>query len=667
MSTVQQNAKQPPVTPAPLGATQNSEAAGREPGVNDRCLAAILESMTEACFALDAGWRYSYVNRQWEKFYGRSGEEVLGREIFDLFPGLAGTVHEEQFLRVMHDRIAVNYEAVSPVIGRWLEVRAFPAANGGVSVFLLDITERRQTDVALRASEERLRRLLNVLPVAVVTCDAAGALTFYNQRAADLWGQEPTLGDETHRFFAAPRLLRSDGSPLPNEQSAIVESIRTGESFRNEEMIIERADGTRIPILANIDPLRDERGMVVGAINAFADNTARKIAEAALREAKEAAEAASKAKDDFLATLSHELRTPLNPVLLIASEAERDQTLPAAAREDFSAIRRNVELEACLIDDLLDMTRITTGKLRINVGPLPLHEILVSTLEMFRGDFAAKRITLCTDWAAKRDVIIGDAVRLQQVVSNVIRNALKFTPFDGWIKVSSRIEPPAAPSEPHERKVERLLVEIADSGIGIASEELCRIFDAFSQGAAGHQIGGLGLGLAISRHMMELHGGTIEASSAGPGAGAIFTIALPLAPRAIQRAQHAPPGSPARLHALRILVLEDHEATRSALERLLLRRGHTVRCAGTIASGREMLAAGCFDLLLADRGLPDGDSCELMRELTRRGGIVGIALSGYGRPHDLIEGARAGFLAHLTKPIDVNELDAVMAAHFQRG
>ena len=381
--------------------------------------------------------------------------------------------------------------------------------------------------------------------------------------------------------------------------------------------------------------------------------------------------AASRAKDDFLAALSHELRTPLSPVLLAASDAAGDAGLSAETRAEFEMIRRNVELEARLIDDLLDLTRISRGKLALDRVGINVHDVLREAVGTVRADAERKQIELALDFGATESVVVGDSVRLQQVFWNVLKNAVKFTAEGGKITVKTFTQDRA------------MVVKVIDTGIGLNAGEIARVFDAFSQGdhAAGggsHRFGGLGLGLAISRMLMEMHKGTIRAESAGPGRGSTFIIELPLAPP-VAGADAAPVGVPPeksltdeaaepRGKSVSILLVEDHEPTRATLAKLLRRRDYQVATAGTVAEARA--AAGGngkkFDLLITDIGLPDGNGYELMVELRRHfKGLKGIALTGYGMEQDLARSEAAGFAEHLTKPVRMESLEKALAVLYQ--
>jgi Signal transduction histidine kinase len=385
---------------------------------------------------------------------------------------------------------------------------------------------------------------------------------------------------------------------------------------------------------------------------------------AALRLAHAEAERAGRAKDDFLAALSHELRTPLNPVLLIASEAANNPAFSAEARAHFSTIRKNVELEARLIDDLLDLTRIMRGKLTLSLRPRDVHAILRDALANVQSDIEQKELTSVLNLAPGLHHVRADDVRLQQVFWNILKNAVKFTNAPGAIHISSEISP----------EKNTIAIAIRDTGIGLTREEMSRVFDAFSQGnhAVGghsHRFGGLGLGLTISRSLVEHHEGKICVRSDGPGCGATFIVELPLASaHADDKGESFPPAedttppmmSTSAIH--HVLLVEDHEPTRRTLETLLRRRRFEVASAPTIAAARALAATRQFDLLISDIGLPDGSGFDLMKELKELYDLRGIALTGYGMEEDITRSQRSGFALHLTKPIQVQLLDRALAS-----
>jgi CheY-like chemotaxis protein len=371
-----------------------------------------------------------------------------------------------------------------------------------------------------------------------------------------------------------------------------------------------------------------------------------------LRDAKEQAEEANRAKDHFLAVLSHELRTPLTPVLASVQALQSESAVAEDLAPLLDIIRRNVELEARLIDDLLDLTRIERGKLQLNSEVVDVAALLENVLDICAPEIAAKRLIVTTDLRAPQHHVQGDSARLQQVFWNLIKNAVKFTPEGGEVTIAASNDTTG-----------RLGVTIADTGIGIAPDFLLRIFNAFEQGerTINKRFGGLGLGLAISRTLVDLHGGHLTAASDGEGRGASFTVDLPTVPRADLpgRDQESPVEGARSGRGVKVLLVEDHIDTRNVMRMFLEQRGYDVRVADGVTSA---LAAADepFDLLISDIGLPDGSGLDLIRALSARGPVKGIALSGFGMDADLQRSREAGFLRHLTKPVNGAVLQEVI-------
>jgi signal transduction histidine kinase/CheY-like chemotaxis protein len=362
------------------------------------------------------------------------------------------------------------------------------------------------------------------------------------------------------------------------------------------------------------------------------------------------ADAANSAKDRFLAVLSHELRTPLSPVVMSLAAMEEHPGLPASLRDDVALIRRNIDLEVKLIDDLLDMSRVTNGKLHLQRRSTAVHDLLRHVFQICAKDLEAKQIAFISELSARQDQVMADPARLQQVFWNLLKNAIRFTPQNGSITVRTL-----------NLFDGRLVIEVKDTGIGIAAALLPKIFDAFEQEnalAAGQ--GGLGLGLAISKTLVDLHGGTIQASSAGRNQGACFTVTLALTQQAAEDPGSAAAAAVPAQGRRHLLIVEDHLDTAEVLARLLQSSGYIVATAGSVAEALEAAAAVPFDLLISDIGLPDASGLDLMRQVRERYGIPGIALSGYGMEEDIRKSQEAGFLDHITKPVNLDHLRAVI-------
>jgi len=367
----------------------------------------------------------------------------------------------------------------------------------------------------------------------------------------------------------------------------------------------------------------------------------------AAQKARAESERANQAKDSFLAMLSHELRTPLTPVLTSVLALEQTDGLRDDVRASLQMIRRNVELEARLIDDLLDLTRISKGKVQLSLEEVDAHVLLRNALEICQADIDKKQLSLETDFAAEKVSLEADPARLQQIFWNLIKNAVKFTPEGGRLNIRTANE---------ERQ---LRVQVSDTGMGIDAETLPKIFNAFEQGDRS-RLGGLGLGLAISKALVETHSGQLTAESPGKNQGATFTATFPMAERNAGISPDARPAEPAVRKAMRVLLVEDHEDTNRSLTQLLRRRGYHVQAAHSVESALQAAAHERFDVLVSDIGLPDGSGIQLMEKLKSDHQIFGIALTGFGMEDDLRRSHEVGFQHHLVKPVDLNKLDALI-------
>ncbi|HEX3625734.1 MAG TPA: PAS domain S-box protein [Verrucomicrobiae bacterium] len=504
-----------------------------------------------------------------------------------------------------------------------------------------DITEFKQ----MMGVHRWLAAIVESTDDAIIGKDLAGRIISCNRGASELYGypREELVGQPI-TILSPPE--------LQNEEKKINDRLRLGSKVEHYETMRRRKDGTLVPVSLTISPIRDAGGKIIGASNIARDITERKNYAQKLEASLEREKAANRAKDDFLAALSHELRTPLNPVLLLASDGVRNVDFAPQARMDFDTIRKNIELEARLIDDMLDLTRITRGKLTLDAKPVDIHVALHDATGTVRADVDSKKIELDLKLNVKRPIVCGDAVRLRQIFWNVLKNAVKFTPEGGRIAVETRSLPG-----------DKLVISIVDTGIGMEAKELERVFGAFAQGT--HHFGGLGLGLAISRALVELHAGSIHAESAGKGKGATFSIELPVAtdlkqcdpPNVSVPPPETRPAKKLPARDIRILLVEDHEPTRESLTHLLSRRNYKVTPVGSLAEARSVAGKKKFNLLISDIGLPDGNGCDLMEEMRKNSHLKGIALTGYGMEQDVSRSYAAGFVAHLTKPVRMESLD----------
>jgi len=616
--------------------------------------AAIVDSSDDAIVSKNLDGIVTSWNAGAERLFGYSAAEMTGQPILRLIPPdrreeetmILGRLragerieHYETIRRTKDGRDVFVSLTVSPV-------RDASGTITGASKIARDITPRKVFDAKLLASETLKSAILNTSLDGFIVMNHEGRIDDWNPAATRIFGftRDEAIGRLLTDIIVPERLREA-------HRNGLARYVATRESRilgRRYEMPGLRADGTEFPCEISISLIPGtEPPLFAGYLR---DITERKQAEAALEMARQQADAASRAKDEFLAALSHELRTPLTPVLMLSASMEHADELPQSVRDDFAMIRKNVELEARIIDDLLDLTRITQGKLALHFEQVDPQRLITDTIEILLSEIDGKKINVAVNFAAARHHVRADAVRLQQVLWNIIKNAVKFTPEGGSITVST------------ENAGDHWKVSVADTGLGITAEELPRIFDAWAQGDAGAapRFGGLGLGLSISMHIVRHHDGRLWAESAGRGQGAVFHLEFPLSSPALPAPDQPAEAPPPPLPALRILLVEDHQASRETLARLLVRRGHTVETAGSIAQALAVAAAGSFDLVISDLGLPDGRGHELMRALRRDFGLRGIALSGYGMQSDIAQSNEAGFDEHLTKPVSLPLLEAAL-------
>lgn len=544
---------------------------------------------------------------------------------------------------------------------RWVLAHGVPRTQGGEFVGFIgtciDITTRKEAEAAARTSELHMRLVTDHASVCLCQIDRDHRFKFANRAYAARYGRKPeeVVGRHLSEIIGAEPYALA----LP-----WIDATFAGER-QDFEIELPYTDLGRRWVHLVYVPERSLDGDVVGLVSVITDTTERRRAELELERARDEAVAASRAKDDFLAALSHELRTPLSPVLLVASDAAENPNLPAAVRADFETIRKNVELEARLIDDLLDLTRITRGKLTLDLAPVEVHAVLRDAIATVQSEISAKQLSLETKLVPDDSLVWGDPVRLQQVFWNVLKNAVKFTDTNGKITVAT------------ERVADEglLRVEITDTGIGMTPGEIARVFEAFAQGdhaSAGgsHRFGGLGLGLAISRKVVELHAGRISVTSPGRNLGCCFRIELPLAAKPQVAADEPaeppllrksiPPFVEGKQSRGSILLVEDHAPTRATVELLLARRGYRVISVGSIDAARKAAEKEKLHLVISDIGLPDGSGLDLMADLKQRFGLKGIALSGYGMDDDVNRSHSSGFVVHLIKPVRVQALDEAL-------
>ena len=526
-------------------------------------------------------------------------------------------------------------------------------------------------EVALRDSEARYRELVESLPVAFYATDGHGRLALYNEAAVTLWGRAPAIGDD--RWCGSWKMYALDGTPMPLDECPMALTIRDGAQLQGTEAIVERPDGTRRSVLVYPRVFKDASGRVYGAVNAMVDITDRKAVEAALAAAKDdlarqveelthlhaRVSDADQRKDVFLATLAHELRNPLTPIRNAMHVIRLAGDNRAAVAQTRGMIERQLSQLVRLVDDLLDVSRISRSKIELRKERVELQAIVRQAVETSSAlvDHYGHRLDLSMPTVPL--YVIADPARIAQVFSNLLNNAAKYTPPGGRIRVNVTSDE------------EGVAVSVRDNGIGVPPDMLNSVFEMFTQvdTSLDKSRGGLGVGLAIVKRLVEMHGGRVEARSDGANTGSEFIVTLPVAaPEEVSPPLVSPELPPLRRGAAhdqrRILVVDDNVDLATSLAMMLQMLGHEVR---TVHDGQSAVAAVPEfepDLIFLDIGMPrmNGyDTCRQIRSHPQGQDPVIVALSGWGQDHDKQRSHEAGMDLHLVKPFDPALLESMLA------
>jgi PAS domain S-box-containing protein len=605
----------------------------------------IIQSIADGFLTLDAEWRITYLSPRGAEILAllqKTPENVLGRIFWEEFPANLGTEVEENHRRAMRDQVPVQFESFYAPLGRWFDYRVYPSP-GGLTIYFLDITDKQSAVERLRASEARKDAILMSALDAIITMDHEGRLLEFNPAAERIFGhaRAAVLGRPLAEVIIPERLRESHNQRLQQYLATGVEPVLN----KQTELPVLRADGREFPaelaIVAN-------PGMVPPVFTAFLrDVTARKEMEDSLRARAAELAQADRSKNEFLAMLAHELRNPLAP-LRNAAEILR---MPGGSGEEHAQahriVGRSIENMSRLIDDLLDVSRITEGKIQLRREPVNLEAILTAAASLVRCSCAAHRQELTVRLPDEPVFLHADATRLEQVFGNLLGNACKYAGDGCHIALNA------------ERGEGEVMVRVADDGAGIDPELLPRIFDLFVQASRtlDRAHGGLGIGLTLVRRLVKLHGGSITAHSDGLGHGAEFIVRLPIL------AEPPPPPPPpppvARETPRRILVVDDNTDSARSLATLQKRRGHETRTAFTGPEAVAVAADFLPEAVLLDIGLPGMDGFAVARQLRAMPALQGvfiIAMSGYGHGHDRAEAQAAGFDEYMVKPLDLAQL-----------
>jgi PAS domain S-box-containing protein len=648
---------------APLKA---AEAALRE---GEQHFRTIVDALPAAIYTTDAEGRITYFNPAAVTFSGRV--PALGKDHWCV----NWKMYRPDGTPLQHDQcpMAVALKEGRDIDGEeaiaerpdgtriWFAAYPRPVRDDGGRVvgginMLLDVTERKRAERA----RAHLAALVESSDDAIVSKDLNGAIASWNPAAELLFGYTAleAIGKSITMIIPSDRL---------DEETTIIGRIRRGERVDHYETVRRRKDGTMVDISLTVSPIMDANGRIVGASKIARDVTERKLIEKAraeearIRESLyEQAQEANRAKDEFLATLSHELRTPLNAMLGWSHMMRSAVLPPATQRRALEALERNAKAQAQLVEDLLDVSRIVSGKLQIRSEEVDLPRVVAEAVDSVRPAAAAKGLNIEYDAEPETSIVVlGDADRLRQIVWNLLSNATKFTPHGGRIAVGVQ------------RVNGSVEVVVRDTGEGIPRHFLRHVFERFRQAesSVARRHGGLGLGLAIVRHLTEAHGGSVSAASAGKGKGATFTVTLPV--HAVRQRHQPSPAMPfARSTALRgahILVVDDDADARDLVRLVLEMHGADVTTVASAGEALHVLSQRPFHVLIADIGMPEQDGYSLIEAVRALGpgcggNLPAIAATAYASVRERAKALEAGYGWHIPKPIDPDQLVATVIA-----
>ena len=635
------------------------------PSEEDRAawVAAIVDSSDDAIVSKTLDGLITSWNPAAERIFGWTAAEAVGRSITIVIPPDRLAEEEEILARISQGEKIEHFETTrmrkdGTRFEISLTVSPIKNAKGeviGASKIARDISARLHGDEAIA----RLAAIVDSADDAIVSKTLDGVITSWNRAAQAMfgWTAAEAVGQRITLIIPRERW---------HEEDEVLARVRKGESIDHFDTVRVRKNGERIDVSLTVSPVKDARGRIIGASKIARDVSDRKHAEAeraallhAAQQAREEAEELNRSKDQFLALLSHELRTPLNAIFGWARMLQSAAMDEVTSRRAIDAILRNATAQVQLVEDLLDVSRIITGKMRLDVQSLDLKSVIESALDAVQPAASAKGLKIETVLDPNAGPVVGAADRLRQVVWNLLMNAIKFTPRDGRVQV-------------HLRKLKsHVEIVVSDSGEGIQPEILPFIFDRFRQGdsTTTRPHGGLGLGLALVRHLVDLHGGRVRAASEGPGRGATFVVELPVAilgPEAGTTLETSAAMGALPLQNVRVLLVDDDADGLDLTTVMLTNSGAQVKTAVSVAAALNVLESWPADVLVSDIEMPGEDGYELLRRIRakERGGrtrLPALALTAYGRPEDRRRTLAAGYNLHLAKPIDPSELVLAVA------
>jgi PAS domain S-box-containing protein len=660
----------------------------------------ILSSINDGFYVLDREWQYIYANDRLCELIKFKREQLLNHNIWDLFPDTVDTDIYIQFHQALKTQTPVQFEYFYGAWNRWYEHRAYPSPDG-LTVFAADITERKQAELEreqLLARERHYINQLQGLTTAALAINSAlsveQVLQIITDQAASIIGSHQcvtsmTINQNWAQAITAVYLSdkfaqwrnyneKPDGSgiyacvcnlnrPMRMTQAELETHPHWqgfGKQAKNHPPMrgwlaapLVGRDGQNIGLIQLSDKCAGEFTAADEAILVQLAQMASVAVENARlyeaeQQAREEAQTANRIKDEFLAVLSHELRSPLNPILGWARLLQGGKLDEAKTKQAISIIERNAKLQVELIEDLLDISRILRGKLSLTISPVNLVSVIKAALENVRLAAEANSIRLEVHLEEGVGLVAGDSTRLQQVMWNLLSNAVKFTPAGGLVEIDLV------------QVANQAQITVRDTGKGISADFLPYIFDYFRQAdsATTRKFGGLGLGLAIVHHLVELHGGTIQAESQGEGMGATFILNLPVMPIQPNANQDSPSLTASlSLHGLQVLVVDDDTDTREFVAFVLEQAGASIITANSALEALTALTKSPPDVLVSDIGMPEMDGYMLIRQVRtlppeQGGKIPAIALTAYAGEMDEKQALKAGFQKHISKPVDPENL-----------
>ena len=651
-----------------LRAKEELEAKTQELSKSLSLMRATLEATHDAILVTDSQGDVTDVNEQFLRLWGLPRDAMSTRSHRAIVESKSRLFADPAaFLARIEEIYASQQEASDELqlldgrtIERFSKVQILDGRPVGRVWSFRDITEGK------RAAElqMRLAAVVESSDDAIVSKTLEGIITTWNAGAEQMFGYtaDEVLGRHITILFPPGRV---------QEETGILDRLRRGERIEHYETRRVRKDGTPIDVSITISPIKDRDGRIIGASKIARDITGKMKFEhereellESERAARAEAERASRLKDDFLATLSHELRTPLSAIVGWSQVLATGQASPSDIEQGLDAIQRNARVQTQLIEDLLDMSRIISGKLTLNVQWTDLASVVNAAIDSIRPAADAKGIRLRKILDPHAGPVSGDPTRLQQIVWNLLSNALKFTPKGGAVDVLV------------ERVDSHLEITVRDTGIGISPEFLPAVFERFRQADSSTTRfhGGLGLGLSIVKNLVELHGGTIRVESAGLNQGATFIVSLPLAPiRSGEKREHPTTSrasmldvSQVDLSGIKVLVIDDEPDARALISRVLKNCNAEVVTAASASEGLSQLQSLKPSVVVSDIGMPEIDGYQFMREVRKRspdqgGATPAVALTAFARSEDRTKAMIAGYTVHVAKPIEPQELVATVA------